>query len=146
MSAKNVIHISGPDALLRRHLIGDVAPLLGRGRAGMYEQHIVLLHRQRHGFQEGALPFAKLVPGPCDRGLRVGVHAAGGAADRRRIVVAEHHHCAIGRVPRDQVEHGHGIPPIADQVAEECVPIRPQRSRMGKAGANCLQVAVNVSK
>ena len=112
----------------------------------MHEQHIVVLDCQRQGLEEDALSWPELVPGPGDRGLRIGVHETGGVADRCRIVVAEHHHCAIGRVAFDQVEHGHGIRPIADQVAQKGVAIRPQRSRVGKAGGNCLQVAVNVSE
>ena len=61
-------------------------------------------------------------------------------------MVAEHDHRAIGGILFDQVEHGHRIRAVTDQVAEKCVPLSPQCPRVYEACANGLQIAVNVGE
>ena len=89
---------------------------------------------------------AKLCLCPGDCGLRIGIQAFNAAADCGGIMIAEHDYRTIRCVLFDQVEHGHRVRSVANQVAKKRIPFGPQRPGVGKALANRLQVAMNVGK
>ena len=144
VSGKDVADVSSPHAFLRLRQARDINPLLGRGGAGVHEQNIVVPDNERQAREKGALLGAKLGLGPGDRGPRIGIERVVRTTKRCRIVVAEHYGRAVRRVLLDQIEHGHRIGPVPDQIAQKCIPVRSQPLSVGKAGGDRLQVAMDV--
>ncbi len=61
-------------------------------------------------------------------------------------MVAEHHGRAGHRVLFDQVDDGHRVRPIADEVAKERIPVGPEPLRVREAGGERFQIAVYVGE
>jgi hypothetical protein len=61
-------------------------------------------------------------------------------------VIAEHDDGALRSVLLDEIEHCDRIRAIADEVAEECIAVRPQGLRMREAGGDRFEIAVDVGE
>jgi hypothetical protein len=61
-------------------------------------------------------------------------------------VVAEHHDRAARGVRLDQLEDGHRVGAVADEVAQKCIALGAQGARVIEARGQRLEVAVNVGE
>ena len=136
----------GADAFRGLAQARHVDPLLGRRRACMHEQHVVVAYDERQAFEKRALSRAELRLRPRDGRLRGVAQRIVRAPEHGRIVIAEHDDRPVSGVLLDQFEHCNGIGTVAHQIAKECVTIRSQAASVREAGGDRLQVAVDVGE
>ena len=145
VAAENEAGIRGPDALFRFSRTGDIDPPVGRDRAGMHEQDVIIPHDERQTRQEGALLFAELALCPINGNRRANAERDI-AAERGGIMVAEDDHCAIHSMLLDQVKHCHWIGTVADEVTQKRVTLCPERLGVIEASRDCFEIAVNIGE
>jgi len=83
---------------------------------------------------------------PVDGGHGVPAERVVRAPQRGGVVVAEYNDGAVRSVSLDELEHPYRVGPVAHEVAEKHVPVRPQRVRMRKARGDRLEIAVDIGE
>ena len=127
VAAEDVAGAAGAHALFRLRRSGDVDPAFRARGARVHEQDVVLPDGEGQPGEEGALPLAELRLRPDDGRLRAGVQRIGGRPIAAASWLPSTTTAPFAACCFDQVQHGHRIRAVADEVAEKRVALRAQR-------------------